>query len=373
MHRRPTSTKPPTPRQPSRPTPRPSLPIRPPIPWPTRAPRPSRAPRRKSPASAAAPSRCPAVRAPPSPTTRASGRCPTTRSRATGNAGTSASQWCSPARPASVPPSPRHVRPDRALRPRTPRGFFVVAGSPLWFLGEASRESGTYPYSPGGITTHSGSSNSPIRRISQPGAALLMIAFTVGSRLASIASRLALLSQWAMAIRVVGSSILRCSSVPRAPGARWMISLARTQASAYSSAVWPSLMWTSNMYFIAPFALSAHGIDQYRKSFTGRLADLLLYWSVHFVTTRGRTMGWIMTLIIGGIVGWLASIIMKTNEQMGLIANIIVGIIGSLLGFWIAGLLGFEEGGAIIRFIIAIGGAVLLIFILRAIGVFKKA
>lgn len=84
-------------------------------------------------------------------------------------------------------------------------------------------------------------------------------------------------------------------------------------------------------------------------------------------------MGWIMTLIIGGIVGWLASIIMKTNEQMGLIANIIVGIIGSVLGFWIAGLLGFVEGGAIIRFIIAIGGAVLLIFILRAIGVFKKA
>lgn len=84
-------------------------------------------------------------------------------------------------------------------------------------------------------------------------------------------------------------------------------------------------------------------------------------------------MGWIMTLIIGGIVGWLASIIMKTNEQMGLIANIIVGIIGSVLGFWIAGLIGFEGSGAIIRFIIAIGGAALLIFILRALGIFKKA
>src|SRR5690554_3104378 len=226
---------------------------------------------------------------------------------------------------------------------------------------------------PVGLTTHSGSSNSPSGRISQKGAALRMMAATSGLCWPSMASRCSLLSQLAMAIRVRGSPILRCSSVPRAPGARWMISLARTQASAYSSAVWPSLMWTSNMYFIAPFALSAHGIDQYRKSFTGRLADLLLYCSVHFVTTRGRTMGWIMTLIIGGIVGWLASIIMKTNEQMGLIANIIVGIIGSVLGFWIAGLLGFEEGGAIIRFIIAIGGAVLLILILRAIGVFKKA
>ncbi|SDS05543.1 Uncharacterized membrane protein YeaQ/YmgE, transglycosylase-associated protein family [Halopseudomonas litoralis] len=84
-------------------------------------------------------------------------------------------------------------------------------------------------------------------------------------------------------------------------------------------------------------------------------------------------MSWIVSLIIGGIVGWLASIIMKTNEQMGLIANVIVGIVGSMLGFWIAGLIGFAEGGVIIRFIISIAGAVLLIFILRALGIFKKA
>jgi len=43
-------------------------------------------------------------------------------------------------------------------------------------------------------------------------------------------------------------------------------------------------------------------------------------------------MGWIITLIIGGIVGWLASIVMKTNAQMGLIANVLVGIVGSFLG-----------------------------------------
>ncbi|PRB82096.1 GlsB/YeaQ/YmgE family stress response membrane protein [Pseudomonas sp. MYb185] len=83
-------------------------------------------------------------------------------------------------------------------------------------------------------------------------------------------------------------------------------------------------------------------------------------------------MSWIVSLIIGGIVGWLASIIMKTNEQMGLIANVVVGIVGSLLGFWLAGMLGIAAGGMIIRFIIAIAGAVLLIFILRALGVFKK-
>ncbi len=48
----------------------------------------------------------------------------------------------------------------------------------------------------------------------------------------------------------------------------------------------------------------------------------------------------IVTLIIGGVIGWLASLVMKTNAQMGILANIVVGIIGSFLGFWIAGLIG---------------------------------
>ena len=84
-------------------------------------------------------------------------------------------------------------------------------------------------------------------------------------------------------------------------------------------------------------------------------------------------MSWIITLILGGIVGWLASIIMKTNARMGCIANVLVGVIGSILGYWIAGLLGLAATGAIVRFLIAIGGAVLLIFILRALGMFRNA
>ncbi|MDZ7651909.1 MAG: GlsB/YeaQ/YmgE family stress response membrane protein [Burkholderiaceae bacterium] len=83
-------------------------------------------------------------------------------------------------------------------------------------------------------------------------------------------------------------------------------------------------------------------------------------------------MGWIITLIIGGIVGWLASIIMKTNAQMGLIANVLVGVVGSLLGFWIAGLLGIAPVGGILRFVVAIAGAALLIFILGKLGIFRK-
>ena len=83
-------------------------------------------------------------------------------------------------------------------------------------------------------------------------------------------------------------------------------------------------------------------------------------------------MGWLGALIIGGIVGWLASIVMKTNEQMGIIANVLVGIVGAELGYWLAGALGLAPSGGIMRFIVAIIGASLLIAILRAVGVFKK-
>jgi uncharacterized membrane protein YeaQ/YmgE (transglycosylase-associated protein family) len=82
-------------------------------------------------------------------------------------------------------------------------------------------------------------------------------------------------------------------------------------------------------------------------------------------------MNWIITLVVGGVIGWLASIVMKTNAQMGLIANIVVGIIGSILGFWIAGLLGLGGGAPIVGWLIGIGGAVLLIVILKVLGIFK--
>jgi uncharacterized membrane protein YeaQ/YmgE (transglycosylase-associated protein family) len=78
----------------------------------------------------------------------------------------------------------------------------------------------------------------------------------------------------------------------------------------------------------------------------------------------------IVTLIVGGIIGWLASIIMKTNAQMGLLANIIIGIVGSLLGYWIAGALGIAASGPV-RWVIGVLGAVLLIGILKALNVFK--
>ena len=83
-------------------------------------------------------------------------------------------------------------------------------------------------------------------------------------------------------------------------------------------------------------------------------------------------MGWLISLIIGGIVGWLASIVMKTNAQMGLIANVVIGVVGSMLGFWLAGILGIAPKGGILGFVVAVAGAALLIFVLRAVGILKK-
>ena len=82
-------------------------------------------------------------------------------------------------------------------------------------------------------------------------------------------------------------------------------------------------------------------------------------------------MNWIVTLVVGGVIGWLASMLMKTDKQMGIIANVIVGIIGSSLGFWVAGMLGLAAYGSIARWAVAVVGAALLIYILKALGVFK--
>lgn len=51
--------------------------------------------------------------------------------------------------------------------------------------------------------------------------------------------------------------------------------------------------------------------------------------------------GWIIALVMGGIIGWLASIVMKTDAQQGIFLNIIVGCVGSILGrLLFGGLLG---------------------------------
>ena len=76
--------------------------------------------------------------------------------------------------------------------------------------------------------------------------------------------------------------------------------------------------------------------------------------------------GWIMTIILGGLAGWIAEKVM--NFDTGLIMNIILGIAGAVLGNFLLGLiLGATVGGLIPQLIIAIGGACILIYAYRMI------
>jgi uncharacterized membrane protein YeaQ/YmgE (transglycosylase-associated protein family) len=80
----------------------------------------------------------------------------------------------------------------------------------------------------------------------------------------------------------------------------------------------------------------------------------------------------IVTLIIGGVVGWLASILMRANAQMGILANVIVGVVGSFLGVAVANALGVRAHTTPAAWVVAILGAALLIALLRALGVFNR-
>ncbi len=72
-------------------------------------------------------------------------------------------------------------------------------------------------------------------------------------------------------------------------------------------------------------------------------------------------MGFIAWIIIGGLAGWIAGIIMK--DRSGLIMNIIIGIIGAFIGGWLFGVLGVvPQAGFIGSLVTAIVGAVVLLF-----------
>ncbi len=88
-------------------------------------------------------------------------------------------------------------------------------------------------------------------------------------------------------------------------------------------------------------------------------------------------MGWIVTILVGALIGWLASKMMSTDEQQGPLANIGVGIVGSLLGSWLFGsVLGIGTATAagdfsVMGIVWGIVGSVVLIGILKALKVLK--
>ena len=78
----------------------------------------------------------------------------------------------------------------------------------------------------------------------------------------------------------------------------------------------------------------------------------------------------IVWIVIGALAGWIASKIMKTDAQQGGLANVIVGVVGALIGGFVVRLFGGE--GAItginpMSFLIALLGSVILLFIIKKI------
>ena len=85
-------------------------------------------------------------------------------------------------------------------------------------------------------------------------------------------------------------------------------------------------------------------------------------------------MNFIIWIVIGGVIGWVASLIMRTDGQQGILLNIVVGIVGSLLGGWfISPLVGsatINQGDFSIAGLgVSLLGAVLL---LAAVSLFRK-
>lgn len=82
-----------------------------------------------------------------------------------------------------------------------------------------------------------------------------------------------------------------------------------------------------------------------------------------------NSMGWLAWIIVGAVAGWLASMVMRTNREQGLLLDIIVGIVGAFLGgllfnmFGAAGVTGFNIWSLFVAFI----GAVVLLAIVRLV------
>lgn len=79
-------------------------------------------------------------------------------------------------------------------------------------------------------------------------------------------------------------------------------------------------------------------------------------------------MGIILWIIFGGLVGWIASKIMNTDESQGVVMNVVVGIVGALIGGWIMSFFGKSSVTQfnIYSFLVALLGSVILLAIVKA-------
>ncbi|MGE4411673.1 MAG: GlsB/YeaQ/YmgE family stress response membrane protein [Sphingomonadales bacterium] len=78
-------------------------------------------------------------------------------------------------------------------------------------------------------------------------------------------------------------------------------------------------------------------------------------------------MGLIIWLIMGGVIGWLASLVMRTDAQQGILANIVVGIVGAFIGGLLVSGGSINQGVSLSSFLVSLVGAIILLALVNLI------
>ena len=85
-------------------------------------------------------------------------------------------------------------------------------------------------------------------------------------------------------------------------------------------------------------------------------------------------MNFIVWLFVGGIIGWLASLVMRTDARQGVVLNVVVGIVGALLGGWLLSpLLGAgtinQNDFSLLGLLVSFGGAIVLLLVVNLLRI----
>ena len=75
---------------------------------------------------------------------------------------------------------------------------------------------------------------------------------------------------------------------------------------------------------------------------------------------------WVWFLFIGGIIGWLAGLIIR-GRGFGIVGDIVIGIVGAMLGGWMARVIGIYPGSSVGAFLVALVGALVLVGLTRLV------
>jgi uncharacterized membrane protein YeaQ/YmgE (transglycosylase-associated protein family) len=83
-------------------------------------------------------------------------------------------------------------------------------------------------------------------------------------------------------------------------------------------------------------------------------------------------MNLIIWLVVGGLIGWVASLIMKTDAQQGVVLNVVVGIVGALLGGWLlspmVGAGTVNQGDfSLMGLLVSLAGAIILLVVVNLV------